>query len=139
MLKLKKRKRSLLMSDINIIPFTDILLVVLIAFIVATPLLVESSIKVKLPRTELNSAIAKENIINISINGKDMIFLNGSEVSSLDMLGRALQAPSLGVGDKVVVISADESINYGIVAKVLALAREKGAVRLELAVESVSK
>jgi biopolymer transport protein TolR len=137
MLKLKRNKRSIMMSEINIIPFTDILLVVLIAFIVTTPLLIQSSIKVKLPKVDLNSTVTKENIININITDRNKIYLDDREIPDLNFLEAAFD--KMAVSDKVIVVSADENINYGLVAKVLGLAKNKGAVKLELAIDNINQ
>jgi len=134
MVKLKRGKRDLMMSEINIIPFCDVLLVVLIAFIVTTPLLVQSSIKVKLPKVELNSTISKGNIIHINVTNENKVYVDDKEVPDLNTLGDVLDRAS--VKTKVVVVNADETVNYGIVAKVLGMAKYKGATKLELAIDN---
>lgn len=134
MLKLRKTNESLLMSEINIIPFTDILLVVLIAFIVTTPLLVQSAIKVALPKSELKSPIAKGKIVHVTISDAGKIYVNDKEQNNLDDFRLTIE--SLNITDKVVVVNSDEKINYGTVAKVLGILKAEGTTRLELAVEN---
>jgi len=134
MLKFRKENEHLLMSEINIIPFTDILLVVLIAFIVTTPLLVQSAIKVALPKSELRSPISKGKIVHITISDKGQIFVNDKEQANIDDFRTTVE--SMNIIDKVVVVNSDEKINYGAVAKVLGIIKAEGATRLELAIEN---
>ncbi len=134
MLKFKKESGSLMMSEINIIPFTDILLVVLIAFIVTTPLLVQSAIKVKLPRTELNSPVSKGKIVHITVAQTGIVYVNDKEVSDMNAL--YLKLHELGIAEKVLVVNADENVNYGLVAKVLGTVKELGTQKLELAIDN---
>lgn len=134
MLKFRKDKEQLLMSEINIIPFTDILLVVLIAFIVTTPLLIQSAIKVKLPKSELNSPISKGKIVHVTISENGKIYVNDKETNDLDSLRSTLQ--SLNIQEKVVVVNADEKINYGTVAAVLGIIKSEGTIKLELAIDN---
>jgi biopolymer transport protein TolR len=134
MLKLRKTNESLMMSEINIIPFTDILLVVLIAFIVTTPLLVQSAIKVTLPKSELKSPVAKGKIVHVTITDAGKIYVNDKEQGNLDDFTATIE--SLNIPDKVVVVNSDEKINYGTVAKVLGILKAEGTTRLELAVDN---
>ena len=134
MLKFRKENEHLMMSEINIIPFTDILLVVLIAFIVTTPLLVQSAIKVALPKSELKSPVSKGKIVHVTITDAGKVFVNDKEQASLDDFRTNIE--SLNIVDKVVVVNSDERINYGTVAKVLGILKEEGTTRLELAVDN---
>ena len=132
MLKIRKNNEHLMMSEINIIPFTDILLVVLIAFIVTTPLLVQSAIKVALPKSELKSPVAKGKIVHVTISDAGKIYVNDKEQGDLNDFRTTIE--SLNITDKVVVVNSDEKINYGTVAKVLGILKAEGTTKLELAV-----
>jgi biopolymer transport protein TolR len=132
MIKFKKEKKTL-MSEINIIPFTDIVLVILIVFIIATPILVQSSIKVLLPETSLNSPAPPVQKIEIIIKANSEIFVDNTKVAGLEALRTALS--SLPINKTSVVIKADKNVNYGIVANVLGVAQMLGAKKLELLVQ----
>jgi biopolymer transport protein TolR len=132
MVKFKKDKKTL-MSEINIIPFTDIVLVILIVFIIATPILVQSSIKVLLPETSLNSPAPPVQKIEIVIKADSEIFVNNVKIAGLDALKTTLS--TLSVNKTSVVIKADRNVNYGIVANVLGVAQILGAKKLELLVQ----
>jgi biopolymer transport protein ExbD len=136
MVQFKKDKKNPL-SEINIIPFTDILLVILIAFMVTTPLLLQSSIKVKLPKYGFNSPMTqdkKENQVKIVITQDGKLFLNDAGMDNLAQFESALK--NLSVKDKIVVVNADKSTSYGLVAKVLSIAQAQGAMKLELAIQN---
>jgi biopolymer transport protein TolR len=127
------RKRKLV-SDINIVPFTDVLLVLLVIFMVTTPLIVQGRIQVKLPKA---SATAEPQLspLTVTLTAQGRLFLGDQEVSLQDLpsfLGPALKARS----DKQVIIHADRSITHGRVVAVMDIARQSGAERLSIATEA---
>jgi biopolymer transport protein ExbD len=136
MISFQKDKKGPLW-EINIIPFTDILLVILVAFMVTTPLLIQSSIKVKLPKYKLNSpsVLEKEqNKLIIAITQEGKIFLNDHPVRDLLDLENKLKSAS--IQEKIVTVNADQNAYYGIVAKVLSLSQSLGALKLELSIQN---
>lgn len=127
------RKRKLV-SDINIVPFTDVLLVLLVIFMVTTPLIVQGHIQVKLPKASA-TAQPELNPLTVTLTAQGRIFLGDQEVSLQDLpsfLGPALKARA----DKQVIIHADRSITHGRVVTVMDLARQSGAERLAIATET---
>ncbi len=128
------------MSEINIIPFTDIVLVILVVFIVSTPILIQSAIKVKLPAVETAKKNEKPNMadtIRISITDKGLIYISDHQVPSLMDLDALLG--TLLTKKKIVIIDADQNANYGLVAKVLGVAQKNGAEKLELSTKHDGK
>lgn len=123
------RNQSRLMSEINIIPFTDIVLVILIIFIITTPLMVQSAIKVKLPHTQHNQALTPEDRVEVTI-AKSQLSLNGKEMPNLLVLDKELSM--VMVHPKTVMVSADRSVSYGMVAKVLSIIHRRHALKIEL-------
>jgi len=121
------------MSDINFIPFIDILLVILVIFMVATPILMESAIKVALPHARASSATTREpGRITITVTESGSVYVDEVELSDVSQLEAALTRNHVEMA--TVVLSADRKAPYGIVAKALGLAQDLGAQKLELSV-----
>ena len=133
MIDFRRNKKKELMSEINIIPFTDVVLVILIIFMITTPMLVQSSIKVNLPETSLNSPREAAKTIEISVKGSGEIYLNDQRMKDILALRNALS--QLPVQNSPVVVKGDREVNYGVVAQVLGTAQKLGAKSLELQVQ----
>lgn len=128
-----KNNTERIISEINITPLTDVMLVLLVIFMVTTPLLVMESFKIKLPRaTSAEPQI--ETGITITIAPGDILYLNGKQVGMDELKG--LLPERLAISrDKAIVIKADKTIYHGTVVKVLDTARKAGAVKLSIATE----
>ena len=114
--------KSRMMTDINITPFTDVVLVLLIVFMVATPVLYESNLKVELPHgTTAANDTARDVVVTINAEGE--IYLDDRLVS-LEELGSAiLEIIALDEATRVVV-NGDRNVKYDVVINVMdALAR----------------
>ncbi len=122
-----------MMSEINITPFTDVVLVLLIIFMVTTPLFVQSAIKIKLPKSVSSESQTDKNI-KIKISAEGAVMLNEKEVS-FEALGQKLTARIINNPDLVVVIDADKQLQYDKVIRVLDISKKAGAKRLALGVE----
>jgi biopolymer transport protein TolR len=129
------RKRKLV-SDINIVPFTDVLLVLLVIFMVTTPLIVQGQIQVKLPKASAQSSASVRPVI-LTLTAQGRLFLADQEVSVQDLL--TLLTPLMKEReDKQVIINADRSVTHGRVVELMDLAKQAGAERLAIATESGS-
>jgi biopolymer transport protein ExbD len=133
MIDFRRKNKKGLMSEINIIPFTDVVLVILIIFMITTPMLVQSSIKVNLPETALNSPREAAKNIEISVKDSGEIFLNDQRMKDILALRNALV--QLPIQNSPVVVKGDRQVNYGVVAQVLGTAQKLGAKSLELQVQ----
>ncbi len=132
MVSLTKFRKKHLMSEINIIPFTDVILVILIVFIITTPVLIESSIKLKLPGFKASSPITKQERINVYITSDRRMYINKTLYKDIGAFSRDLQQ----VKNQTVIISADKALTYGFVAKVLGLIQQNSPAKLELSYEN---
>jgi biopolymer transport protein ExbD len=132
MLSLSKHRKRKLMSEINIIPFTDVILVILIVFIITTPVLIESSIKLKLPGFKASSPITKQERVNVYITADRRMYINKKLYTDIGSFSRDLDQ----VRNQTVVISADKTLTYGFIAKVLGLIQQNGPAKLELSYEN---
>jgi biopolymer transport protein TolR len=126
-----------LISGINITPLTDVVLVLLVIFMIATPLLIRSEIKVNLPRTASADAAAESSLV-ITIDPAGTIYLNGARVAFTDLRG-ALGAALRKQANAPVIIMGDRDVRYDLVVQVLEIARSSGVSRLSLAVQTTKK
>ncbi len=125
------------MYEINIIPFTDIVLVILVVFIVTTPMLIQSAIKINLPQTTVQAPPSPEDKVTVTILENNQILLGNQPVKSLEDLEAKFKAQRIYA--LPVVVNADARANYGIVAQVLGVAQKCGASKLELLAKNESK
>src|SRR5580693_3893617 len=135
--KLFVRAASHTNSDINVTPLVDVVLVLLIIFMVVTPLL-EKDIPVRTPNSEKVEEVVDipQDQIVVYINKEGALRINSEQVASADLVGRlrGALAPKADV-DRIVFIVADDACNYGKFVHVLDDAREAGAQVLGFATD----
>jgi len=125
--------RAGLIAGINITPLTDVVLVLLVIFMIATPLLIRSEIKVNLPRTAAADAAPQKTIV-VTIDAAGNVYVDGARVA----LGQLAPALSSTLGKRPnapVIIMGDRDVRYDLVVRVLEIARTSGVNKLSLAVE----
>ena len=111
-----------MMTDINITPFTDVVLVLLIVFMVATPALYESNLKVELPHGTTTAEDTSRDVV-ITIDAAGGIYLDNRRVS-LDDLGKAMLEMNAPEVETRVIVNGDRNVKYDAVIEVMdALAR----------------
>jgi biopolymer transport protein TolR len=120
-------------SEINVTPLVDVMLVLLVIFILTAPLLAQS-IKVNLPRT-VNTEAAEPAIVHLSLHADGHFELAGKEVDATT-LGDELSKQLKLQPDLVLSLEADASVPYQQVAQLLAIARGAGLQRLSLATQN---
>jgi biopolymer transport protein TolR len=122
-----------LMSEINVTPFVDVMLVLLIIFMVTAPMMMQG-VDVNLPHTKTQPIASEEERLVISITGKREIYLNEYKIS-LDTLQRKLQTIYQNRPDRAVFLRADEALPYGFVMEVMAAVRQSGMTRIGMVTE----
>jgi biopolymer transport protein ExbD/biopolymer transport protein TolR len=116
------------LSEINITPLVDVMLVLVVALIVTAPLL-NNAIKVNLPKTVATQAPEPRKPIAVSVDAKGLVYLDREPVE-LPQLEPRLHALHEAQPETVVHLSSDEAVNYGSVAKVMALIEHAGITRV---------
>jgi biopolymer transport protein TolR len=128
-----QHRRRELFEGINITPFTDVVLVLLIIFMIATPLLIRSEIKVNLPRTS-NAEAAPQKTLVITIDAAGSVYVEGARTALANLRPGLVAALAKRPGSPVIIMG-DRDVRYDLVIRVLEIARSAGVNRLSLAVE----
>ena len=118
------------MSEINVTPLVDVMLVLLIIFMVTAPMM-QQGLQVDLPETRSSGVSTKEEPLILVINKKGQLILGETNVAAKDF-GSKLAAIFETRKSKEVYIQADKSVNYGVVAEVMAEVKAAGATGLSL-------
>jgi biopolymer transport protein TolR len=125
------------MGDINVTPLVDVMLVLLIIFMVATPML-HQGIQVALPRAEArNLPLKVQDPLVLSINRKGDIYLRDAEVPLADLADR-LKQELAGRADDTVFLKGDREVPYGRVIEVLDRLHRSGIVHVGMVTEHPS-
>lgn len=128
------RRRARPMSDINVTPMVDVMLVLLIIFMVTAPLLTVG-VEVNLPETKAGAIAGEDEPLAISIKADGGIYLQDTEVG-LETLVPRLQAITGQNMDLRIFVRGDQSINYGRVMEVMATINRAGYRRVALLTRS---
>jgi biopolymer transport protein ExbD len=120
------------LSEINVTPFIDVMLVLLVIFMVTAPLM-QSGIGINLPQAETESAPAEEGLI-ITIT-KDRFIHMGEAVININLLERKLKEYFAGKSKKIVFIRGDEDIPYGFFIDTLDIIKKAGVETVGLLTE----
>jgi len=123
-------------AEINVTPFVDVVLVLLIIFMVTAPMM-QQGIDVDLPETTTQNLRVHNEPLIITVKKDGTYFLANTSVTEKE-LGAKLTAILSGLDDKGVFLRADKSANYGSVVKALAAARLAGATKLGMVTEPES-
>jgi biopolymer transport protein ExbD len=128
----KRRDHQEIIADINITPFTDVVLVLLIIFLIATPILMMEGIKVDLPGATPHAASEnKETYLTIKISEDGSLFLDGEKRKMSEVKPLLEQVIKLNP-DTIIAIGGEPNAVYDRVVQVVDLARGAGATRYVL-------
>ena len=121
------------MSDINVTPFVDVMLVLLIIFMVTVPMMMEG-VEVNLPQTTTKSIKTQEDPLVLTVNKKREIFIEDYRIN-LEELETKVKKIFKYRREKEVLLRADREIPYGFVIKVIAGVKRAGIDKLGLVTE----
>ena len=120
----RRRGRRGALSEINVTPMVDVMLVLLIVFMVSAPLLTVG-VPVELPRTEAGALEEREEPLTVSIRSDGAVFV-GEEAVPFETLGARFAAVAENTPDRAVNVRADGRAPYGRVAQVMARLQSAG-------------
>jgi biopolymer transport protein TolR len=121
------------MSEINVTPLVDVMLVLLIIFMVTAPMMVQG-LDVALPQVTAKALETKEEQLMITVNKDQQVFINDFPVS-VDTLQDKLAKILQGRADPEVYLKADRDVPYGVVAQVMARIKDAGVDKLGMVTE----
>jgi len=122
------RRDGTAISQINVTPFVDVMLVLLVIFMVTAPIL-QQGVQVNLPEAKAGAIAGEEEPLVVSITKKGQVYLNDNRIK-LAELKLKLQAIRQVQKGKEVYLRADKSVPYGVVMKAIATIKEAGIVKL---------
>jgi biopolymer transport protein TolR len=126
--RLERTKGSAPMSDINMTPLVDVMLVLVVIFIITAPLMT-SAIKLDLPKTEAAKPVDAPKFVSIVVDKTGQIFIN-DQVTSLAQLAESLSKTAQVSKETEVQLRADEAVPYGKVVEVMGAAQKAGLSRI---------
>jgi biopolymer transport protein TolR len=129
------RRRRAVMSEINVTPFVDVMLVLLIVFMVSAPLLTVG-VPINLPQSQAKSLSQNTDPLTVAINNQGQIFLQDAKVTADELMAK-LQAVTATRGGFAAPIyfRADKALNYGMIMRLLGRLNSAGYSRVELVTE----
>lgn len=131
----RRRARKRPLSEINVTPLVDVMLVLLIIFMISAPLLT-TGVEVELPRTEASSVDTDSQPVTVSIKENGEIFVGDGEVRWEQLVLRVAQEGGADAREKPIFIRADGRAPYQAVARVMARLSSEGFTRLNLITET---
>ena len=116
------------MSEINVTPFVDVMLVLLVIFMVTAPMMTQGMM-VELPKAEANSLPQSEKQLNLSITEDGQFYINKDPLSGTEMQTK-LSALAQVSADRDVLINADGRVPYQKVAELMSIATQAGFTKI---------
>lgn len=126
-------RRRPMMSEINVTPFVDVMLVLLIVFMVAAPLLTVG-VPIDLPESQAKSIEQDREPLTVSVNDKGQVFLQNTEIS-VDELVPKLKAIARNGTEERIYVRGDRKVDYGTVMRVMGRLSAAGYRRVALVTE----
>ncbi len=125
------------MSQINVTPLVDVMLVLLIIFMVTAPMM-QQGVQVNLPKADTKALKTQEETVIVSLEKSGRMFINSNEVSTADLRGRLTEL-FVNKAKKEVFLKADRDVPYGEVIKAMAEIKGAGIERLGMVTEPAQR
>lgn len=125
------RRQTRPMSDINVTPLVDVMLVLLVIFMITAPLLT-AGVQVDLPKTRAAAMQGQDEPVSVSIDRRGRLFVQETEVNGLDALAQRLAAITENNHDARVFVRGDQGIPYGQVMSVIGTVHAAGFTKVAL-------
>jgi len=122
------QRSGVTISQINVTPLVDVMLVLLVIFMVTAPI-IQQGVQVNLPQAKGGAIPGTEELLVVTIAKNGKIYLNDN-LMSLEELGQKLRAIRKLQADKQVYLRADQDVRYGVVMKTVAEIKQAGIERL---------
>jgi len=133
---MKKQKAPAIVSDINVTPMVDVMLVLLIIFMVSAPLLTVG-VPLDLPQSQAKSLGQDQKPLQLSVDVNGKVFINDTEVPISDLIPKLKAITDTRAGlDERIYLRADKKADYGTVARVMGQLSGAGFKKLALVTEA---
>ena len=130
-------KRNKTISQINVTPMVDVMLVLLVIFMITAPLL-KVGVPINLPKTKAKALPEDQTPLSVTINKEEKIFVQDTEIS-LEKLIPKLISISKNRDDRKIFIRADKVLSYGRVVEVMAVITSAGVNKIALVTDFETK
>lgn len=120
------------MAEINITPFTDVILVLLIIFMIATPLISQNNIRIKLPEAASKDTVEDSKQVYITITGEGIVYLENKVLTNKELRQR-LDALLAKDRDLKATVAADQACRFQEVVRVIDTLKESGVKNVNIA------
>jgi biopolymer transport protein TolR len=134
----RRRPRKRPLSEINVTPLVDVMLVLLIIFMISAPLL-NVAVPVELPQTEASAVDASDDPVVVSVQRDGQIFVGESEVGFERLVLAVAEAGGEGARERPVSVRGDGQAPYQAVARVMARLSSAGFTKLNLITDTVGE
>jgi biopolymer transport protein TolR len=131
------QQRGTTISQINVTPLVDVMLVLLVIFMVTAPI-IQQGVQINVPQTKAGALAGKEEQLVVAINRSARIYLNDTPMT-LEELGAKLRAIRQTRPDREVYLRADQDVRYGIVMKVITEIKQAGIEKLGMVTRPLSE
>jgi biopolymer transport protein TolR len=130
----RRSRRRQPMSEINVTPMVDVMLVLLIIFMVAAPMLTVG-VPLELPKTAAKALNAETQPISVSVRGDGIVFIQETEIAEADVVTKLTEIAKTGYQERIFVRAAT-SVDYGSVIRVMALISAAGFTNIGLVTDT---
>jgi len=131
----RRHRRKSVMSEINVTPFVDVMLVLLIIFMVSAPLLTVG-VPIDLPQTQAKSLDQDREPLTVSVNNKGQVYLQNSEIKVEELVPKLQAITQVRGGfDERIYVRGDRKVDYGTVMRVMGRLSQAGFRRVALVTE----
>lgn len=134
-IKIQKGRTHTSLSEINVTPFVDVVLVLLVIFMLTAPIL-QSGIEVVLPKTRSVKVVSNEKVV-VTITKQQDIYI-GNDAVNIHRLGTAVLDHLRGSGESPVYIRCDQDVPFGAFAKVMDALKQAHVSNINIVTEPIS-
>jgi biopolymer transport protein TolR len=128
-------RRQKLIAEINITPFTDVILVLLVIFMITTPLIMQSNIRVNLPSSESGQPLEQTRQINVMVTNEGMIYLDNKPTSKKQLKAEVTKLHQANP-DLEVILFSDKMVRFKDLVALLDIFNELGIKNLNIATKT---
>ena len=129
----RRGRKKAIMSEINITPMVDVMLVLLIIFMVAAPMMT-AGVPVDLPKTTANDMPSQTQPITVAVTPEGLIYVDEDVVAEADLVSTVTAMATNGTEDRI-FLRGDTTANYGSVMRVMGILSAAGFTKIGLVTE----